>query len=432
MADRNGNEFKQALAYYLGAGIISMDDVLGSAGDTETIMLKTLNQIHTHEIFQAGGYWMTYIPDPSRPEKRKRVKRKNKKDLENYLFQYYAKGSVTFASLYPEFMEYKTALVASTTIKEYVLAYNKFYKGDEITEWNLKTLTTPDLEKWLAGKVKEAGGMDTKQYQKMYCVLSELLKYAYRKRYIDDNPLLRVNTKRLGITKFQRKNSASEVFNLDEIPAVLERAEEDLKHYPKNPAPLGIKFAFQTGLRVGELLALKWTDIDIENRILKVQRFERNAPGISDDYTKVGKVKHIIVEDTKGTFGSRVVTLTDEAVETLKRLKDFQEQFEISSEWVLARKRDKLHYEAIYRRIIRYCREAGISERGSHKIRKTFISALRDGGMSFEKIAELVGHKRIATTMASYSYDLKPDAANLEIMNSALSFSGHQRAPENV
>lgn len=430
----NQEKFKNALNFFLGAGIISMDDVLSSAGEKELIMLKALNQLHPYEIFEASGYWMTYIHDPTRPEKRKRIKRRNKKDLETFLFEYYAKENVTFASLYEEFMAYKEAVVASTTIKEYILAYNRYYKGEEITERDLKSLTVPDLEKWLAGKVKEAGGMDAKQYGKMSCVFSELFKYAYQKRYIDDNPFLRIDSKRLGVVAFRRKASTSEVFNLAEIPAVLERAEEDLKRYPKNPAPLGIIFTFQTGLRVGELLALKWTDIDIENRILKVQRFERNAPGISDDYTQLGKVKHIIVEDTKGTFGSRVVTLTDEAVETLNRLKDFQEQYEISSEWVLSNKRDKLHYEAIYRRIIRYCREAGIPDRGVHKIRKTFISALRDGGMSFEKIAEIVGHKRIATTMASYSYDLKPDAENLKIMNSALSFQqgtrGHQKIAE--
>lgn len=424
-------KFKKALNYFLGAGIITMDDVLSSAGEKELIMLKALNQLHPYEVFQASGYWMTYIPDPTRPEKRKRIKRKNKQDLENFLFEYYAKENITFASLYAEFMEYKEALVANTTIYEYIKSYNKYYKGDEITERDLKTLTVPDIEKWLAGKVQEAGGMNTKQFRKMACVFSELMKYAFQKRYINENPFARIDYRQLGVTKRQRKTSKTEVFNISEISAILERAEADLIRKPNNPAPLGIILAFQTGLRAGELVALKWSDIDLEKRTMKVQRFERRIQAVEDDYTRSGKQEFVIVEGTKGRYGPRTVTLADETLETLSRLEEFYKRAGFSSEWLLATKSGKLRYKMINRRLERYCREAGIPERSSHKIRKTFISALRDGGMSFEKIAEIVGHKQISTTMSAYSYDLKPDAENLEIMNSALSFSGHQRAPEN-
>ena len=55
-----------------------------------------------------------------------------------------------------------------------------------------------------------------------------------------------------------------------------------------------------------------------------------------------------------------------------------------------------------------------------HKIRSTYISRLRDAGMSFEKIAEEVGHQQIQTTMNNYSFDVNTDEENLRMMNAGL------------
>lgn len=55
-----------------------------------------------------------------------------------------------------------------------------------------------------------------------------------------------------------------------------------------------------------------------------------------------------------------------------------------------------------------------------HKIRSTYISLLRDAGMSFEKIAEEVGHQSVITTMQNYSFDVNSDEENRRILNSGL------------
>lgn len=55
-----------------------------------------------------------------------------------------------------------------------------------------------------------------------------------------------------------------------------------------------------------------------------------------------------------------------------------------------------------------------------HKIRSTYISLLRDAGMSFEKIAEEVGHQSVITTMNNYSFDVNSDVENRRILNSGL------------
>ena len=56
-----------------------------------------------------------------------------------------------------------------------------------------------------------------------------------------------------------------------------------------------------------------------------------------------------------------------------------------------------------------------------HKIRATYVSLLRDAGLTFESIAEQVGHKSTITTAKNYSFDLRSEKENQEIMSLALS-----------
>ena len=68
----------------------------------------------------------------------------------------------------------------------------------------------------------------------------------------------------------------------------------------------------------------------------------------------------------------------------------------------------------------RYCSLARINEKSLHKIRSTYISLLRDAGVSFEKIAEEVGHKSVLTTMLNYSFDTQDDEENKRLINKGL------------
>ncbi len=92
----------------------------------------------------------------------------------------------------------------------------------------------------------------------------------------------------------------------------------------------------------------------------------------------------------------------------------------MSSEWLFFNKRDRIHNRAMDLRIRRYCRLAGINEKSLHKVRSTYISLLRDAGMSFEKIADEVGHKSVITTMLNYSFDTLEDEENKRIINKGL------------
>ena len=181
-------------------------------------------------------------------------------------------------------------------------------------------------------------------------------------------------------------------------------------------------FTFQTGLRISEVVALKWQDINYAEKTIRITRFERVQQEYTEDFEMLTRCQHIIIDsDTKGEFGERIVDLTDDALYILQLLKEYYETENLVSEWLFVNKNGRIHNRAMDLRIRRYCRLAGMEiEKSLHKVRSTYISMLRDAGMSFEKIAEEVGHKSVTTTMKHYSYDTLADEENKRILNRGL------------
>ena len=106
----------------------------------------------------------------------------------------------------------------------------------------------------------------------------------------------------------------------------------------------------------------------------------------------------------------------------MKLLKKYYEDNNVTTEWLFysIKENDKIHDRALDVRLEKYCKQIGIPRKSMHKIRATYVSLLRDAGLSFESIAEQVGHKSTATTAKNYSFDLKSEKENQKMIVSAL------------
>ena len=90
-----------------------LDDVVGSG--EETIMATIIDKIHPYAINKTpDGRYMTYIPDETKPNGRRQIKKKSKADLYRFLLAFYdvseeadKKGNMPFEELYEEWKEYK-------------------------------------------------------------------------------------------------------------------------------------------------------------------------------------------------------------------------------------------------------------------------------------------------------------------------------------
>ena len=410
------------LKCYAEHAIIDIDDlcVLGK----EECMNKILSKVHKYDIYQGSdGRWRTHVVDESSKTGRRLIVKSKKEDLERALLEHYNPSRFhTMQSLWAEFEAYRASLQKANTIKEDIKAYHKYYLNDPISQKDLTRIKSVDLEQWLATNIRKYE-MTSHTYSKMKTPLSQMYRWAKRKGYVKKNPFEDIDTTKLPLHNEKRKTGRQKAFICGEHTQIIQAAMDDFRSKPY-PVPLAIILDFLTGLRLGEIVALKWEDIDWERKRLYVRRYEEDVVDVSNDFMSFGNYHYVIYEnDTKGSYGSREVFLTDDAISILKLLRNYYEERNISTEWLFYSKHenDKIHDRALDLRLENYCKQIGIPRKSMHKIRATYVSLLRDAGLTFESIAEQVGHKSTATTAKNYSFDLKSEKENHEIMALALS-----------
>lgn len=250
--------------------------------------------------------------------------------------------------------------------------------------------------------------MTKTDYINVSTLIRQPLDYAVELEIIDFNPFRKVKIEPRMFKPVRKKKSETQVFTREELEKLKQIAWDDLdnRKLVYKLAPLAFLFMFQTGMRIGEVCAIRYEDI--EGDTLHLQRsVERDC--------------HKLKDGLKGVNVERWVLLSDEAVRIIEVAHKRQRELGVSdSDYVFSTDENFLNYRAVSNAFRRYCEKAGIEYRSSHKARKTFISALIDAGMNINTIREIVGHADEKTTWGSYCYDRHTSDERKEILEDAL------------
>lgn len=211
-------------------------------------------------------------------------------------------------------------------------------------------------------------------------ILALCFDYACVNKYINDNPVRNACVPRLP------KHTEIYPFSAQEVISIL---KIDYLQWVKD----GIIIAFHTGMRMGEIYALKWTDIDFEQRFIMVQRAQSRAGS------------KVVLKTTKTACGIRRIDVDEYFVSYLSGMKersrsDFvfdpveKSDYPFRVPWNLSA------------HVKRLCMMKGIPPRNFHALRHTHATILLAHGVHPKIVQERLGHSDIGITVMIYSHVL--------------------------
>jgi integrase len=235
----------------------------------------------------------------------------------------------------------------------------KNHLGPALGTKRLDLITTADVQA-LKGKLSERGA---KTVNNVLSVLSRALRCAV------DWDVIKVVPCKFGLLRVQ--SPEKEFYEV----AVYRRLVEAASFH--RSVHLLVLLAGSAGLRRGEIIALKWTDIDFERKLLHV----RNA------------VWRKIEDAPKGNRG-RMVPLTEELLGALRMHRNLRERV------LYTDRGEELSNRAIRNMLARAQKRANLEPNGGiHILRHTFCSHLAIAGVPAKAIQELAGHADLSTTL---------------------------------
>lgn len=245
----------------------------------------------------------------------------------------------------------------------------------EITPFALQCFVTRLLE---SGNLSTGGGLSPSSVNCVITVMQSSLKTAYALGYMKESMAGKVKRPRTS----ERKVSC---FSYDE-----QRRMEQYIRVCEKPRLLGILLSLYTGLRIGELLALEWSDIDLtkgELRVCKTCHAGRGRDG----------TPMRIVDLPKTPSSVRTIPLPRQLIPLLRRAKK-----KSASRFVVSNGEKPVPIRAYQRTFASFQKRLNIPRRGFHSLRHTFATRALECGMDVKTLSELLGHKNPTVTLNRY------------------------------
>ena len=249
----------------------------------------------------------------------------------------------------------------------------------------LEKLTTMDLQKFYRklmtkGRVErieatnQPKGLSAKTVRNINQVISSAMDFAVAQRIVSVNPC-----KAVALPKVEHKE-------MQTIPA------EQLQAFLTEAKASGVYEMYYielaTGLRRGELLGLKWSDIDWKNGIIKVKR-------------QIARVDGKVIEAPLKTKNSyRTVTISPQAMEVLK-----QQKAKTKDEFVFpSLNGGPISPDSVNNMLKRVLARAGISKVRFHDLRHTFATVALQNGVDIKTVSGMLGHFSAGFTLDTYAH----------------------------
>ena len=294
------------------------------------------------------------------------------------------KYNTTFEEVVEQWLRNKKIEIKNSTYSNYKYTIYKYIMP------KLQNKTLSDLKKYnfneLVEELKEE--LSAKTIKDIICILKAIFNY------IEENFSCKLKTTKIVLPKVKTQN----------VKIFSKKEREKLENYclkQKGLKELGIVMCLNTGLRIGEICALRWENIDLDKRVICVRKtMER----IYNDELKNTKV---IIDEPKSQKSIREIPISNKLYEVLKQ---FKKEYK-DTDFFLSGESEKYveprNYENIYKKILKKC---NVKVHKFHTIRHTFATDCIRVGMDTKSLSEILGHSNVNITLNRYvhsSYEVK-------------------------
>lgn len=267
-------------------------------------------------------------------------------------------------------------------IKPYLGKYPINKIGVALMEGFISYLTTN-------GKLNGEGGLSTKTVSDILVIIKESFHYA-EVHGVETS----CNFENITLKKTSHE---MRVLNSTETKMLVSVLLQDMDLYK-----LGVFLCLFTGIRIGELCALQWKNISLENKTIKIEQTMQRLQ--STNLNEIQKTK-VLVTKPKSYSSIRLIPIPEFVVDTIKPYQRKQNDYLLSDE-------NKCYIEprTMQNHFKRYIKDCGIKDANFHSLRHTFATRCVEAGFDVKTLSEILGHSSVKMTLDKYvhsSMDLK-------------------------
>ncbi len=303
--------------------------------------------------------------------------------------------SANFGQIVDDWLKNKKLCVKESTLSRYKTIIDK-HIFPLLGQYDISEISTDIIQQYINELI--CSGYSNKTASDILTVIKSIFKYATCKGFEHNCDL--------GIVNLKSQKSDIQTLTLFEQKKLCDylMANIDNRNF-------GILLCLYTGIRIGELCALKWSDIDIREKVLKIDktmlRIQDNCLSRKERKTKV------VITSPKSEDSVRMIPIPNFLFTIILKQKRNPNAYILTGEsnWFLEPRNMQYYFKTVLKK-------CGIRDVKFHILRHTFATRCVENGFEIKSLSEILGHSSIKITLDRYvhsSIELK--RKNMERMN---------------
>lgn len=382
---------RELLKYAVENGMINMSYV---QEQIEMNKRKELLEKHPYSIWKGkDGKWHTYLPDSIKGRVPKR--RSTKENIEKLIIEYWKdkeEKPKTFDDAYHLWRKNHDLSLSNNSISRYNTDYIRFFENSDFSKKSISSITEEDVQSFMIRAVKDKS-LCKKACKTLFGYIKNTFRSAQINHLIEISPVKFLEAKQFYKFCTERIRPKEKTIISDEsMSQLFQCIISDYSNQPEYIPTYAVHMAVLTGMRVGELSALRWDAITDEYIMIdKSEKYDRFNKKYYIDKTKNGK--------------DRIFPITEAIRELLDMIRKIEIHEGYICEWVFANENGRIHAPMISSCSKNKCRQAGLPEVGIHAFRRTFNSKMRCAGVSKVIASSIMGHSE-EVNEEHYTFDI--------------------------